>query len=595
MMSLPYTLIAIFIALQVGIPTLSAQDGSALPSGKDEKEQERVRFNGLGRTILSQTAIDGPILESDTNTIRQLVDGEFLLDLQVNATPNKKTEIQSILRLRNEFGGFFGAGMSIEVRELWARGIIANRINYRVGDMDVAMTPYTFFNWDEEGRVNEAAAFSPYREILHYEQFYQSGNTRRVQGGKLDFGLRFTDIIRDIDFTSFAAIVRGTDFFTIPSRYTSGGQMNLSTYTLHDSLGIKADVGFNLVHTFDNLQSGLANIGIRNTVYSINWDVTALKTNNIEVHLLGEGGRSSLANNDSINLYEIEDSFIDVGTKIIFKPAKLTFYAAFVDVGPDFFSIAAQSRRINFQAEKSYYDRIGVDAAFRAPSLFDITRDRALYTFELSDRLMPYDPRFSNTLPYGTATPNRRGFRFGLEHGGDKDKIEARLDAALMNEIRGQGTFELKQFTLVRAAANINIHQFIQWKNKLRITLGYQYENTTRNGVEVEQVDLQSNLIDLGLEIELFKNFEIIAGAKLLQAKGREYLPRINRFNEVIDFPSAYIADDRETLIASGIKYTFKKGVYLTIQYQSFQSQKGANNPNDFNFNQFFAIYNMNF
>lgn len=594
-MSLPYTLIAIFIALQVGIPTLSAQDGSALPSGKDEKEQERVRFNGLGRTILSQTAIDGPILESDTNTIRQLVDGEFLLDLQVNATPNKKTEIQSILRLRNEFGGFFGAGMSIEVRELWARGIIANRINYRVGDMDVAMTPYTFFNWDEEGRVNEAAAFSPYREILHYEQFYQSGNTRRVQGGKLDFGLRFTDIIRDIDFTSFAAIVRGTDFFTIPSRYTSGGQMNLSTYTLHDSLGIKADVGFNLVHTFDNLQSGLANIGIRNTVYSINWDVTALKTNNIEVHLLGEGGRSSLANNDSINLYEIEDSFIDVGTKIIFKPAKLTFYAAFVDVGPDFFSIAAQSRRINFQAEKSYYDRIGVDAAFRAPSLFDITRDRALYTFELSDRLMPYDPRFSNTLPYGTATPNRRGFRFGLEHGGDKDKIEARLDAALMNEIRGQGTFELKQFTLVRAAANINIHQFIQWKNKLRITLGYQYENTTRNGVEVEQVDLQSNLIDLGLEIELFKNFEIIAGAKLLQAKGREYLPRINRFNEVIDFPSAYIADDRETLIASGIKYTFKKGVYLTIQYQSFQSQKGANNPNDFNFNQFFAIYNMNF
>jgi len=536
MMKLPFILLVIFIALNVGNSTLKAQDGSALPSEREKQASEKVRFNGLGRTILSQTAIDGPILETDTNTIRQAVDGEFLLDLQVNATPNKKTEVQTILRLRNEFGGFYGAGMSIEVRELWARGIIADRINYRVGDMDIAMTPYTFFNWDEEGNVNEAAAFKPFREIIHYEQFYGPGNTRRMQGAKLDFGLRFTDIIKDADFKGFVARVRGTDFFTIPSRYTSGGQLNLSTYTLHDSLGIKANVGLNLAHTFDDLQSGQANTGIRNTVYSINWDVTALKKKNFELHLLGEAGRSSLGNNDSLNLYEIDDTFIDVGAKFIYKPAKLTFYTAFVDVGPDFFSMAAQSRRLNLRAEKSYYDRIGVDAAFRAPSIFDLTRDRALYTFELSDRLMPYDPRFSNTLPYGTATPNRRGFRFGLEHGGEKDKIEARLDAALMKEIRGQGTFELKQFTLVRAAANINIHQFISWENKLRLTLGYQYENTTRNGLEVEQVDLQSNLIDLGFEIELFRNFELIAGAKLLQAKGKEYLPRIDRFNEVIDF-----------------------------------------------------------
>jgi hypothetical protein len=208
---------------------------------------------------------------------------------------------------------------------------------------------------------------------------------------------------------------------------------------------------------------------------------------------------------------------------------------------------------------------------------------------------MPYDPRFSNTLPYGTATPNRRGVRLGLEYGGATDIIEARLDAAIMSEIRGQGTFELKNFTLIRAAANFNMHDYIDWERKLRLTLGYQFENTTRGGVEIEQVDLQSNLIDLGLEAELFKDFEIIFGAKILQAEGRDYVPRIDRFNEVADFPGAFVADDNETLLAAGMRYNFKEGIYLTIQYHSFQSRKGSNNPNDFNLNQIFAIYNMYF
>jgi hypothetical protein len=119
-----------------------AQDGSAKAS-EQEEEGPKIRFNGLGRAFLAQTGIDGNILDADSTTIRQLTDGEFLLDLAFNATPNDKTEVQSILRLRNEFGGFFGSGMSVEVRELWARGIIADAIEYRVGDMDVAMTPYT--------------------------------------------------------------------------------------------------------------------------------------------------------------------------------------------------------------------------------------------------------------------------------------------------------------------------------------------------------------------------------------------------------------------------------------------------------------------
>ena len=587
-----------FLVLLLAPGTLLwAQDGSAKPTEKEE-EGKKVRFNGLGRTILNQTAIDGSVLDSDTSTIQRQTDGEFLLDLALNATPNDNAEIQAILRLRNEFGGFFGAGVSVEVRELWARGIIADAVEYRAGDMDHVMTPYTFFNVEEEGRINEATAFAPLRDVINYEQFYQEGNTRRIQGAKLDFGLDFTQILNEIDLNAFAARIRGTDFFTVPTRFIAGGQAQFSTDVFDDSLGLQADFGLNLIHTFDDLRSGNATAGIRNTVTTLSFDVTIIDRDNLGLHLVGETGQSNLQfkqNRDSMPDFEEDDTFLDAGLQLHLKPQKLKVGLSFIDVGPDFFSIGAQSKRIDFEAEKTYYNRLGENRDVRMPSTFDLTRDRALYTFRLSDRLGVYDPRFSNALPYGTATPNRRGLRFNASYGSEADELEVFLDGALLNELRGQGTFELKSFALIRAAANLNIHRWADWKNNLRLTLGYLYEQTNRDGVEVEQIDLTSNLLELGFEFELFTNFELLAGAKLLSASGTEYVPLIEEFNDVRDFPTRLNFDDTETLIAAGFKYTFKKGIYLTLQYQSFESQLGTNNPNDYQLQQFFAIYNMNF
>jgi hypothetical protein len=582
--------------------TLMAQDGSAKAS-EQEEEGPKIRFNGLGRAFLAQTGIDGNILDADSTTIRQLTDGEFLLDLAFNATPNDKTEVQSILRLRNEFGGFFGSGMSVEVRELWARGIIADAIEYRVGDMDVAMTPYTFFMPNEETVVNEPTIMQPLKEVIGYENFYTDENTRRLQGAKLDFGLTFGSVLRDMDASAFIARIRGTDFFTIPTRLTSGGQLQFSTQRFSDSLGLKADFGFNIAHTFDDLQSGAdpaVKSGIRNTVMSLNYDITVLEKKNYAIHILGEAGMSDLEDiqdlgQDSTATAAEDDTFLEIGAKLELKPQKLSISASFIDIGPDFFSIAAQSRRVNLESDKTYYNRIGQDRNIRMPSLFDLSRDRAMYTFQLFDRLMPYDPRYSNTMPYGDATPNRRGLKLGLEYGDDDEVLNARVDAALLEEIRGSGTFELKNYTLLRAAANVNFHKMAGWKNKLRLTMGYQYEQASRDGLEVEQVDLTSNLIDLGLDVELFTNFELLLGAKLLSAEGSDYVPLIEEFNDVRDFPGRFVADDTEQLLAAGMKYTFKEGIYLTLQYQSFQSQLGADNPNDYNFNQFFVLYNMNF
>jgi hypothetical protein len=574
---------------------LIAQDGSAKATEKGE-EGPTIRFNGLGRSFLANTGISGNILDSDTTTVKSLTDGEFLLDIALNATPNEKTEVQTILRLRNEFGGFFGSGMSVEVRELWARGIISDFLKYRVGDMDLAMTPFTLFNADEEGSINEAAIFKPQKEVIYYENFFTNENTRRLQGAKIDFGFDFTSFLEDVDVSAFIARIRGTDFFTTPSRFITGGQMDFSTMSLNDSLGMKADFGINLTHTFDDLKTGNATDGIRNTVYSLDFDFTVLDKKNMAISLTGETGKSNLEQKeDSISVFKEDDTFLDVNLKLHLKKQNISLNVGYVDVGPDFFSMGAQSKRIDYQAAKTNYNRIGEERFVRKPSLFDISRDRALYTFQLSDRLMNYDPRFSNTSPYGAATPNRRGIKLGVGYGGSNDKINANIGLSLLSEIRGQGTFELKDFTLIRFGSNINLHKIANLEKNLKLTIGYQYETTSRGGVEIEQVDLKSNLIDLGLEAEVFSNFELLFGAKMLTSKGKDYIPTILEFNDVKDFPSAFLADDTETLLAAGIKYEFKKGVYLTMQYQSFKSNLGENNPNDYNFNQIFALYNMNF
>ena len=575
---------------------LQAQDGGSRPSEAEEEDPQKVRFNGLGRVILQQSDIDGDILEDDTTTARRVTDGEFLLDLKINATPNDKTEVQSILRLRNEFGGFFGAGQSIEVRELWARGIIADVIEYRVGDMDIKMTPYTFYNFDEEASINEPAAFQPQKDVIYYEQFYGNQNTRRMQGADMKFGLKFNKILYDMDIRAFMARVRGTDFFTIPTRWVSGGSVKFSTAKLSDSLNTRGMFGLNIVHTFDDLQSGDATTGIRNTIYSLDYDVVLMEDSRRAFHIIGETGISNLMNkNDSATFYTSDDTFLDIGLKVDLKPQDLSLSASYIDVGPDYFSIGSQSKKVDFNAEKTYFDRAGSAQMIRQPTLFDLSRDRALYTFQLSDKLMSYDPRFSNVFPYGKATPNRRGLTANALYGNPGKMLQAEADLAFLKEIRGQGTTELKNFTLLQLATTLNIHKALDWQKMLRFTLGYKFENTNRGGAEIEQVDLKSNYIALGLEAEVFRAFEVLLGAKVLRANGSDYIPRIDQFNIVEDFPGRYEVDDTQTLLAGGVRYNFKEGIYLTIQYHNFMDSRNIEGLKNYNLDQIFVLYTMKF
>lgn len=551
-----------------------------------EAEPQKLNFNGYGRALLQNIQYDGP--ETDSTTASRLTDGETLLDFKLNFQPNKSTEVQSILRLRNEFGGFFGGGISVEVRELFAKGVIGEVLRYHVGDMDLALSPYTLYNHMEEGSVNEPDIFQAQKDVLYYENFYND-STRRFQGAKVEFALALGPVVEEARVQAFVTRTRGTDFFTIPSRFIAGGRLEL----MNEKVGT---VTGNLVHTFDDLNSGNANSGIRNTVASIEGAFNLLTTENLGLQLVGEAGRSSVSflETDSVLTFDKSDGFLEAGLKLELPKQGLTFGATFRDVGPDFFSTTAQSKRIDFDRSKIYYNRVGNQRMVRQTSLYDIGRDRGIYTYQLNDFLMAYDPRLSNTLPYGQATPNRQGLWLEADYHAENGGLDVNLDVGLMSELRGQGTNELKSFTLVRLAADGHLDQWLDWEKGLDISLGFQLENTARGGVEVEQIDLSSSLLDVGIEAELFKNFELLLGLKSLASQGNEYLPIINEFNTVEDFPR-FLVNDTEQLLGAGFRYTFKEGIYLTAQLQRFSFENADDLSTAYKFNQGFLLYVMEF
>jgi hypothetical protein len=473
-------------------------------------------------------------------------------------------------------------------------------LRYRLGDMDVGLTPYTLHLPEEDGVVNEPELFRPQKDIIYHEEFYTGRNERRLQGAKLDFGLTFDRALDALDVKSFVARLRTTDFTTTPNRFIGGGRV-AATSLPFGANQTQARLGANLAYTWDDLDSGDANTGIRNAVLTFDTDLTVLDREAFDLHLIGEAGRSMVQRKtadedaETETLFDEDDTFVEIGVTTTLKGPSLGASVLFVDVGPDFYSSAAQSKRVDYTRAKSFYNRIGNDRDLRRVSLFDLSRDRGLYTFRIANALMTYDPRYGNVLPYGRATPNRRGVRLGLTYAPEDGPLDAALDAAVLREIRGQGTTELKDFLLVRAEADLAVDQLIGWQRTLGVTLGTQIENTSRGGEPVEEVDLTSVLVEAGLTAEVYDRLDVLVGAKVRTSSGRDYVPDIEDFNEVRDFPAPFVTDDQESLLGAGIRYRFKEGVYLTLQAQRFAYGDDATPDDDYRLGQLYALYSMSF
>ena len=125
--------------------------------------------------------------------------------------PSVNTEIATEFRLRNELGGFWGGAVTYGIRKLTLKGVVNDVIRYKIGDIDIEMTPYTLFNNNYQDVVNEATVFQMAREVIDYENYF-SGNAWRQQGVQSSYGFYLNnETFKSIDVNLLSSRNRTAD------------------------------------------------------------------------------------------------------------------------------------------------------------------------------------------------------------------------------------------------------------------------------------------------------------------------------------------------------------------------------------------------
>jgi len=584
-----------------------------------------VYWNGLGRALVTGSYLNGNVLQKytdntdplnpaqprDTTSARKSTDGYTIFDLGVNAQPNETLRASATLRLQNSFGGFYGDGSQFIFRQLRLDGIIGKKVKYEIGDIDLSLSKYTLFNSNEIYNDYESDILAQRRSVVEYENF-NFGNKWRLQGAHLETSLRFTSGIEKVGLRFFATRNRRYTPTQTPDRYMIGGRAELV-----QSRNIQ--IGGNYVYLFDaaGTVSSVAQTN-QNQVLTGDWKLNHF-TDNMDYSFYGELGQSnnlySVTEKDSV---KTNDFFYDLGISAKYKPLLLKVFANYRNVGADFFSSGAQTRRMNDfgyngphgnntlglfdqlnnnQTQRGAYPAAGGPLTGGA-TLLDYVSDQNLRNLNLRNTLMAFNPAYNNITPYGQATANRKGLTLGASLGSAEKVIKADFVADLLSEVTTMGdsvSNALRKFTGLKGGAMVNIHKLLRYEKDIIFTVGARYEQTKRDGAA--PVDLTSTLIDLGLTLEVVKNLDVIGGIKTINAKGNEFIYSRNAFNQIekTNPYSNFNLNQNQLLYSFGARYRFSKNTYFTVNGVSQNVKFEDSSNQNYKINQIFFNYTMIF
>ena len=556
---------------------------------------ENIWFDGLSRSYFARDAIDKSM--RDTLSYKNSSNGYNLLDLNTHVNPIKDLEIFAQLRIRNSFGSFFGSGTQISVRQLSAKGIINNKIRFSVGDLFLKQSKFTLYNYDEELSFFENQILKPYRDIIHYENFYID-NRWRLQGIQTDFSFKFDRYIRNLDF----------DFFI--SRPNGSSQINETTYTsdillsggsIFSKINKKLSLSLNHINLFEVPSSGTKNISVRNPVYDLSL-LHSIDNTNYSLKQKLQTGFSSRYWLHSELENEIEDStsnetqgmYFEIDNRYIKKDSTLLFKLGYRYVDPDFRSAGSQTRRIDYIDGNNntiypFYTNMSVP---RQPSLFDLVSDEQLYNQDISSLLMAFNPIYSNILPYGDATPNRSGVYLNAKINNSNKLILVKIKTGFYKEIIGQGALEKRSFRLLKGALKINLHKSLNLKKELSLIASSESERTVRGGDEISSLNLISNHMNISVNAELAKKFFVQASYKQFNANGNEFLIQRDNFGNITYYTPSQI-DQKDHMLSIGTMYKFRKNVYANVHY-NWWGLKFVDQPSlDYKYNRLLLILSV--
>ena len=556
---------------------------------------ENIWFDGLSRSYFARDAIDKSM--SDTLSAKNSSNGYNLLDLNTHVNPIKDLEIFAQLRIRNSFGSFFGSGTQISVRQLSAKGIINNKIRFSVGDLFLKQSKFTLYNYDEELSFFENQILKPYRDIIHYENFYID-NRWRLQGIQTDFSFKFDRYIRNLDF----------DFFI--SRPNGSSQINETTYTsdlllsggsIFSKINKKLSLSLNHINLFEVSSSGTKNISVRNPVYDLSL-LHSIDNTNYSLKQKVQTGFSRRYWLHSELENEIEDTtsnetkgmYLEIDNRYIKKDSTLLVELGYRYVDPDFRSAGSQTRRIDYIDGNNntiypFYTNMSVP---RQPSLFDLVSDEQLYNQDISSLLMAFNPIYSNILPYGDATPNRSGVYLNAKINNSNKLILVKIKTGFYKEIIGQGALEKRSFRLLKGSLKINLHKSLNLKKELSLIASSESERTVRGGDEISSLNLISNHMNISVNAELAKKFFVQASYKQFNANGNEFLIQRDNFGNITYYTPSQI-DQKDHMLSIGTMYKFRKNVYANVHY-NWWGLKFVDQPSlDYKYNRLLLILSV--
>ncbi|MCF8253791.1 MAG: hypothetical protein K9H61_12800 [Bacteroidia bacterium] len=552
-------------------------------------QDKKVDFFGSGRFSLNNSNLSGKLIETDTTTARKQMTGYSLFDLGFHIRPNEETEIKAITRVSNDINGFWGAGITFYLRELYLRGLMFKRIRYQVGDLNTKMTPYTLYNPEGELYKNNPLAFNTFTEVINYDKFYGT-NSWRQQGATADMGFDFDKLIDHLHVKGLITKNRQTDYFSTPDRLLAGATVEAKAFK-------QLTLSYNLTSVFDVKQSAMfSDAQFKNKVHSFGAS-EKIALAGLDLNLLAEFGKSTASYEGVANVPTIPDgSFLDAGFALNNKLNTWQISASYRSVETSFRSMGAQSRRVDYSNLSTEYPYYTNRESQRPVTILEVLTDEAYYNMFLSPGLKNYNPAYENMLPYGKATPNRQGGEVKLGwNTSNKQLLKLGADAAVYNEITGQGTTNLRSFTNIEFYADLGLNELYKGKKKLHVGAYMRNQNTQRSGNEgIDKISLKSTQVKLGVEYEIIPKLEFQVAAILLQASGNEYIAERNGYNE-ITFYNAFKADLNETLLLGGINYQFSKNNCLKLQFHQMNWDNQLLPNNQYKINRFAVLYNLFF
>lgn len=539
-----------------------------------------VNYNGLFRFYFTNNNLSGDRLNGDTTSVRKGNQGYALFDLGLNINPFKDFKVSAIIRTKANIGQFFQAGNLINFRQLRIEGRIAKVVKYQIGDIDLGMTEYTLYNPDETYKDYEGDVYKMRRDIVSYENF-NFGNKWRLQGGQAETEFAFNKGIEGIKIGALATRIRKANIpLSQPDRFIVGANAKLNQ-------GRWFELGGNWVNVFDNIGTTLdSNFEYNNHVLTGEFKFHFINAEKLRLSLGSEFGSSNYKYTIQKKTVEKSDFFYDFKGEVETKNSPVNFkvFGGYREVGPQFTSPGAQTIRVfnnNLPLVFGQQDRL--IAGPRQQNLYDRMTDESLYNQTVLTVLLPYLPIYGNVTPYGPATPNRRGYTFGASVADTAGIISADAKAQILTEVIGEGTSDLRGFTAVQGGLKLGIGKLVKIDRDISINFGIRNEKTTRGGVS--PIDFSSNLIDLGLQAETFKRFDILLGAKLLSGKGNELIARRDIFNNVTTYYNQNVLaggnaelmkenffaivnqDQRQVILSGGVRYRFFTRSFASINY----------------------------